>query len=434
MARLPRDSRFETREARRRLPEQHEPYWRQIHPGLFIGYRKGPQGGTWWARKLDGKAYRKQRIGIADDISDAGNGVLTYSDAVRQAEVFADARRAHLKVGTTVADAIATYLTWYEGHRKRAAEARQKAEVHILPKLGTRRLDELTTAELRRWHLGLAEQPIRRRGKTRVKVDKTDAEAVRRRKSTANRILNVLRAALNHAHQEGAVDSAEAWRRLKPFREVDQPRVRYIGEADCQTLIKHCPPDFRHLVRGALLTGCRYGELIALRCDDFNADAKSIHVRYAKGGQGRHVPLSDEGLQFFAMLTEGRPATDLLFLRDEKSPKDDKPPEQKPWLKSHQARRMKAACEAAKITPPISFHDLRHTYASLLAMRGVPLAVIAHALGHSDTRMTERHYAHMQPSYVADTIRANLPDFGWRPDNVTSIKVARKRIAPKASS
>ena len=45
-------------------------------------------------------------------------------------------------------------------------------------------------------------------------------------------------------------------------------------------------------------------------------------------------------------------------------------------------------------------------------MRGVPMGVIAAQLGHSDTRMTERHYAHLTPSYVAETIRAALPDFG----------------------
>jgi integrase len=52
---------------------------------------------------------------------------------------------------------------------------------------------------------------------------------------------------------------------------------------------------------------------------------------------------------------------------------------------------------------------LRHTYASSLAMKGVPMGVIAAQLGHSDTRMTSKHYAHIAPSYVADAIRAALP-------------------------
>jgi hypothetical protein len=45
-------------------------------------------------------------------------------------------------------------------------------------------------------------------------------------------------------------------------------------------------------------------------------------------------------------------------------------------------------------------------------MRGVPMAVIAKQLGHADTRMTEKHYAHLAPNYVADTIRANFPNLG----------------------
>ena len=60
---------------------------------------------------------------------------------------------------------------------------------------------------------------------------------------------------------------------------------------------------------------------------------------------------------------------------------------------------MRHACERADIEPAITFHILRHTYASRLAMRGVPLNVIAKQLGHSDTRMTEKHYAHLAPSY-----------------------------------
>ena len=48
----------------------------------------------------------------------------------------------------------------------------------------------------------------------------------------------------------------------------------------------------------------------------------------------------------------------------------------------------------------------------MLAMKGVPMGVIADQLGHADTRMTERHYAHLAPSYVADTVRAAFSNLG----------------------
>jgi integrase len=73
---------------------------------------------------------------------------------------------------------------------------------------------------------------------------------------------------------------------------------------------------------------------------------------------------------------------------------------------------MRDACTAASIAPAVSFHQLRHSYGSRLAMKGVPMAVIAAQLGHADTRMTERHYAHLGPSYVADTVRAAFGNLG----------------------
>jgi integrase len=48
----------------------------------------------------------------------------------------------------------------------------------------------------------------------------------------------------------------------------------------------------------------------------------------------------------------------------------------------------------------------------MLAMRGVPKSVIARQLGHADTRMTERHYAHLVPNYVADAVRSALSSIG----------------------
>ena len=72
--------------------------------------------------------------------------------------------------------------------------------------------------------------------------------------------------------------------------------------------------------------------------------------------------------------------------------------------------------------PAATFHVLRHTYASALAMKGVPMGVIAAQLGHADTRITEKHYAHLAPSYVAETVRAALPALGiMEPSNVTPI-------------
>jgi len=73
---------------------------------------------------------------------------------------------------------------------------------------------------------------------------------------------------------------------------------------------------------------------------------------------------------------------------------------------------MRNACKRATIKPQINFHGLRHTYASHAVMNGVPLLVVAKNLGHSDTRMVEKHYGHLAPSYIADAIDEGAPRFG----------------------
>ena len=82
---------------------------------------------------------------------------------------------------------------------------------------------------------------------------------------------------------------------MKPFHDVDAPVVRYLTEAECVRLVNACPADFRQMVSAALLTGCRYGELAALRVRDFNPDAGVLTIRTSKSGKARHVVLTDEG-------------------------------------------------------------------------------------------------------------------------------------------
>jgi integrase len=61
--------------------------------------------------------------------------------------------------------------------------------------------------------------------------------------------------------------------------------------------------------------------------------------------------------------------------------------------------------------PAISFHELRHTYASHLAQAGVDLLTISKLLGHADTRVTSRHYAHLADKTLAEAV-TKLPSFG----------------------
>jgi integrase len=387
--------------------------------GAFIGYRRLSSGnGTWIARLRgsDGKQHY-QALGSADDaLSADGVNVFAFGQAQDQARAFFDRKRRELSGHIeerngplTVGEIVKGYLA---NRRKRGSKGVRADEVQanarIILALGALEAEKLTKRRLDAWFLDLANAPRRlRTGKfassqaTRD-FDRNDSEEVRRRRSTANRVLTILKAALNHAFHEGHVLRDDAWRKVRPFREADAAVVRFLTADESRRLVNACQGAFQNLVKGALLTGCRYGELTRMQVADFNAEAGTIAVRESKAGKARHVALNDEGRGVFGQLAAGKLSRELIFTRESGSA----------WGKSHQVRPLAEACARGKIEPPATFHILRHTYASALAGRGVPMGVIAVQLGHSDTRMTEKHYAHLAPNYVADTVRAALPPLG----------------------
>ena len=434
MARTVRDPKLDTRSARTKLAPRREPYWAKLGPGLHVGYRRvGREGGTWVARAYDAEARRRayQALGAADDVLDSGSGILTFAEAQERARAWfpraflaADASAQDgAPAPRTVGDAVRSYLEWLDAQGKpsTARAARHAAEIHILPHLGSIRLDRLTSGRIEQWFHGLAKAPRRVRGRkdapepsTRPIVDDDDARRASR--ATANRIRTYLVAALNRAFHAGHIGSDQAWRRVKPFRGADAARLRWLTLDEATRLLNACSPDFRRLVRGALLTGCRYGELTRLLVQDIDLDGGSVHVRESKSGRPRHVPLDADGLAFFHGLVAGRPPREVLFVRDDGQP----------WGRSWQLRPMAEASAAARLEPPASFHTLRHTYASHRVMAGAPLIVIATALGHADTRMVEKHYGHLAPSYVRDVIRATPLGLGAGDDvQVAPLQAAR---------
>ena len=203
------------------------------------------------------------------------------------------------------------------------------------------------------------------------------------------------------------------WPRVKPHENVESVRLRYLSIDEAQRLLNACEPSFRNIVRAALMTGARYGELCRLVVSDFNPDSETVAIMKSKSGKPRHVELTEEGAAFFHQVTQGRAGDEPMFAK----------PDGRPWAKSDQARPMREACQVAKVAPPITFHGLRHTWASQAVMAGVPLMVVAKHVGHADTRMVERVYGHLSPSYMRDAIRAGAPRFGFKPDK----KVARLR-------
>ncbi len=410
MARSARDKRLETRAARLKLSAGMR-YWMPIGIGLALGYRRTKEGyGTWSARlMLSPNKYALRALGTADDQQEAnGVGVLTFYQAQAKARGVDDGVKEAggiLIKPTTVKEASDRYLAWYRENRKGIAMAESAVRAHILPTLGDKKLADLTTKGIKEWLEKVKSSPARlRTGKLAKKLNHRPAAKTandkRARQSTANRILTVLKAILNKAYADGYITGNTTWSKVKPFSKVDEARIRFLTDAEAQRLVNACPPDLRSLVRAALLTGARRGELAALTVADVDLKTAQIYIAESKSDKPRHIPLNPEGVEHFREVTTGKTGDQLVFTRSNGVA----------WGHNYHVRALKVACEVAKVKPMVSFHELRHTYASHLANAGVDLLTISKLLGHSDTRITAKHYAHLADKTLAQAV-TKLPSF-----------------------
>lgn len=410
MARTVIDAKLAKREQRLRLVVRKEPYWLMLNEGEHLGYYRGALVAKWVARyrQPGGEtAYQRTTLGEADDHADAdGSVVLNFKQAQEAARKWLAGlhRNNGRRTGAyTVSNALDDYLAAFQG--RDLENTRRRIEAIIRPALGAKAVEKLTADTIADWLNSLASSPARSRTGRGAEqnyrpLGNTDEER-RRRRSSANRILTILKAALNAAYRNGRVNADDAWRRVRPFPKADASKLRYLSDDEARRLVNACDPNFRPIVQAALLTGARYSELATLQVRDFDRVAQTVILRETKAGITRAVYLEEEGVRLFDQAAIGKASSDLLFPR----------PDGKRWGASQQTRPLAQACQNARLEPT-GFHDLRRTYGARLALRGVPMAVIAEALGHADERITRRHYAHLSKSYVADTVRAAVSGFG----------------------
>lgn len=388
-------------------------HWTPADEGIALGYRRGKTKSVWYLRRYMGNGkYEQCVIGLADDYQDAdGDNVLTYFQAQARAKERASDPEMPLPArnGYTVAEAVADYLEHY-----RAASGKQTREVErvfdrdIVPTLGSRAVEQLTRRELIQWRDSLIRQKPRNRAGEVIESDLPPAEQTRRRKATAQRKWTMLRAALNYAFRDGQVAGDAVWRSIEPLKGIDAPPpTRILTVKECRLVTKQLDEHFRPIAEATFLTGAAFKELRETTVADYIAETGHLRVFNTKR-RPRLVPLTKEGQRLFDDLTAGKDADALIFADAEGNP----------WQKNAQARRMREASKAAKLSPPVTLTDLRDAYGSLLLNAGVPLEVVSKAMGHASITTTAKHYAHLLQDTVDTAIRDALPTLGIPAGNV----------------
>ena len=192
---------------------------------------------------------------------------------------------------------------------------------------------------------------------------------------------------------------------MRKVTKLKEPRgrVRFLSDEERQRLLDACTTSKNKslytIVVLALATGGRQQELLTLRWKDIDFKRGTVTFHQTKNGERRALPLTGQALSLMRQHAKVRRLdTALVFL----STRTKRPRIRDGW---------EYAVKRAGIAD-FHFHDLRHSFASYLAMNGASLLEIAEALDHKSLAMVKR-YAHLTEAHTRGVVeRMNRAVFG----------------------
>jgi integrase len=312
------------------------------------------RGNTWYCRwEHDGKEI-KRTTGTSDRTE-----AQEFHDRLRAELWRAEKLDEQPKVKWETA-----CLSWLTEHAKHKRSYKSDVERlrWINPRLAGLLVDSINTSLL-----------------TRLRADKL-ADGVKN--STVNRHLAVISAILNFAH---AHDWISAVPKI-PYLPEPKGRLRYLTKAEAAALLAELPPHLKAMVRMGLATGLRRHNITHMEWADVDLDRRVAWVwpDEAKAGKAITIPLNDEAI---AVLSAQPKETDYVFTF-----------KGKPVFHVTTAA-WKKACARSGLNG-VTFHTLRHTWASWHIMAGTPPDVVMRLGGWADAKMVQR-YTHLAPGYLA---------------------------------
>jgi len=278
------------------------------------------------------------------------------------------------------------YMPWARANKKSWKTDRERFNARLLPKLGHLRLTEITTARVEKF-----------------KTEMLDEELA---PATVTRYLALLRVVLNKASAWGvpAAKPFSAGAGVK-FPQINNARIRFLTQEEVaillQELAKRSPLTHDQAVL-SLYSGLRFGEIAGLTWGDVDFEQGVIHLRDPKSGRTEQVYINEpvrEVLERRRQEADNLSPNTLIF----------------PGRNGQrQARVSRAFSRAVKrlglnegVTDPrqkVVFHTLRHTFASWLVIKGVPLYTVQKLMRHRSIAMTER-YAHLAPDTMREAVK-----------------------------
>jgi integrase len=282
--------------------------------------------------------------------------------AERQQAKAAEARQRNMPTIAELAERFLTEYVQLHDRPRTITEYRRLFERHVIPRLGAIKVPDVTPEDVAALHGALRTTPY-----------------------VANRVLAVLSKMFNLA--------AHTWR-LRPDNPViglrryaEERRQRFLAPAEigrlAEALAAHSYPVSAGAIRLLLLTGARRGEVLGMRWDQLEAGCWVKPSALTKQRKVHRVPLSAGAWAVLEQMQRYRKPGET-FVFPGAVPGKPLAEIKKSW---------RSICTAAGIAG-VRLHDLRHTYASILASSGLGLPIIGGLLGHTQAQTTLR-YAHL---------------------------------------
>jgi integrase len=205
-----------------------------------------------------------------------------------------------------------------------------------------------------------------------------------------NRELALLKTIFNKAIQwEKAIQNPV--KGVKLYKENNK-RTRYLDKTEWAALLNVAPDWFQPILLIAFHTGMRRGEILNLRWQDVNLEGRLIHVREAKSGEGRFIPMNDILVRCLDVIERYPNCPYVLQVNGERvNP-------------SGSLRTTFRACLKQAGIKEFRFHDLRHSFASHLVMAGVDIRTVGELMGHKSGLQMTMRYSHLSPQHKLEAV------------------------------
>lgn len=355
----------------------NEPHWQRIRTGCFLGYRPSKRDGvgTWIARVYDEDARKYQRRALGDFGNLAPRDIFTA--AKREAEAFADV----VESGGLTADKMETVDDACRAYAKGKpdAESRFKRHVYSDP-IAKVKLEKLRRHHLKEWRIRLEQRAAL------VSRSKKGPKRYRdRSRSTINRDMVPLRAALFKVLAPGAPGTEAAWQEaLLPNKNAGTQRTLYLDISQRRALLEHVDAEAAPFLRALCQLPLRPGAMAALSAGNFDKRTRELTIGKDKSGKPRRIIVPAELAPFLAEQTKDKLPGAAMFMRANGER----------WNKECWNKPIRGAATKAKLAPGTTTYTLRHSILTDLVNSGLPILTVAQ-ISDTSVEMVERHYGHL---------------------------------------